>query len=114
MDRFFKIVLSIIFFFSMLHFAMADRGVGKRNKNRIVLNISTTLPLRNSIQFNLKSGLQYKGSLLTSQQTIGNSIINTSIITYEKGNTIYIIPFKHKIIMPEMSQGYTGLKFIIH
>jgi hypothetical protein len=115
MSRFSKTVLSLtVLLFCISHFAIADRGVGKRNKNKVILNINTPFSLRNSIQFNLKSGLKYKGSLMTNQQTIGSSIMNTSIITYEKGNTTYIIPYKHQVIMPETSSGYSGLKFIIY
>lgn len=116
MNRFSKTVLSItMLLLSTSHFAMADRGAGKKNKNtnKVALNINTSYNLRNSIAFNLKSGLTYKGSLLVDQQSLGNSILNNSIITYQKGNTTYIIPFKHKIAMPEITQGYTGLKLII-
>lgn len=93
--------------------AFADRGSGKKNKNRVLLNIASITSLKNGNSFNLKSGLSYKGSLLATHQTMGNSIMNNSIVTYQKGNTTYIIPYKHKIVMPEMRQGYTGVKVII-
>jgi hypothetical protein len=113
MNRFFKTILPLTLLVLAVHFAMADRGVGKKNKTKVLLNIATPSSLRNSISFNLKSGLTYKGSLLAGQQTIGSSIMNSSIITYEKGNTIYIIPYKHTIVMPDSHAGYTGIKFII-
>lgn len=116
MNRFSKTVLSIVMLlFCTSHIAMADRGAGKKSKNtnKVALNINTPYNLRNSIAFNLKSGLTYKGSLLVGQQSAGSSVLNNSIVTYQKGNTTYIIPFKHKITMPEISQGYTGLKLII-
>ena len=113
MNRFSKILLSIAVLFCIGNAAIADRGAGRKNKTKIVLNISTPSTLRNSISFNLKSGLIYKGSLLTSQQTLGNYMMNSSIVTYQKGNTIYIIPYKQRIIMPEMRQGYAGFKLIL-
>jgi hypothetical protein len=39
--------------------------------------------------------------------------MSTTLVSYQKGNTIYIIPYKQKIIMPEVKPGYTGMKLII-
>jgi len=106
-------LLTIALLFSIVQVAVADRGIGKKNKNKTILNIVTPSNLRNSIAFNLKSGLSYKGSLLTNTTTIGNSIIANSLVTYQKGNITYIIPYKHKIAIPDIQQGYTGMKLII-
>ena len=93
--------------------AWADRGVGRKSKNKTILNITAPSNIRNSMAFNIKSGLSYKGSLLNTHQTIGSSIMNTSVVTYQKGNTTYIIPYKNKITVAEIRQGYTGMKIII-
>jgi hypothetical protein len=114
MDKFIKKTFAIALLFSMTSVAFADKGAGKKNKNKFLLNINTNNnSLRNSIALNLKSGLKYKGSLLTSQQNSGNSLISSSVVTYQKGNTVYILPYKNKIIMPDYKQGYTGMKLII-
>jgi len=114
MNTFIKKSLAMVVLFGMAAVAFADRGVGKKNKSKVLLNISTPSTLRNSIAANLKTGLMYKGSLLSSQLSVGNnSIMNNSIVTYQKGNTVYIIPYKRKIVMPDISQGYTGMKLII-
>ena len=114
MNTYTKKLLTICLLFSFTQMAMADRGMGKRNKNKSILNIATpTVSLRNSIGFNLKSGLKYSGSLLTTSETFSSSMITNSIVTYQKGNTTYIIPYKHKIIIPELKQGYAGMKLII-
>jgi hypothetical protein len=66
-----RTLLSLTFLFCTTHAAIADRGAGKKTKtNKITLNITTPSSLRGSISFNLKSGLTYKGSLLTSHQTL--------------------------------------------
>jgi hypothetical protein len=39
--------------------------------------------------------------------------MNNSLITYQKGNTTYIIPYKSKITVPDIQPGYTGMKIII-
>lgn len=92
--------------------SFADRGIGKKSKTKVLLNINTNNTFRNSISFNLKAGLKYKGSLLSNTQQT-NSLTSTELVTYQKGNSIYIVPYKQKVIVPEIRQGYTGLKLII-
>jgi hypothetical protein len=108
-----KIILGIVILSSIAINALADRGIGKKSKSTASLNISTSGSLRSSISINLKSGLKYKGSLLTSQQSDGKTILKNTLLTYKKGNTVYIIPHKQVVAVPEMSQGYTGMKLII-
>ena len=108
-----KILLVIITLSGVAFSALADKGIGKKNKTKVSLNINTSNSLRNSISLNLKSGLKYTGSLLVNQQSEGNSILSNTLLTYQKGNTVYIIPHKQIIAVPEMRQGYTGMKLII-
>lgn len=114
MAIFSKKMLSIVLLFSLAQVALADRGVGKKNKSKSILNIvATNASLRNSIGFNLRTGLNYKGSLCFSTKTATNSVLATTLVTYQKGNITYVIPYSKKIIMPEMHQGYTGMKVIL-
>jgi len=113
MNRFTKKLLALTMLFSVVVEAWADKGIGRKSKNKTILNISAPSNLKNSLSFNIKSGLSYKGSLLNNRQTVGSAVMNTSIVTYQKGNTTYIIPYKTKITVAEMSQGYTGMKIII-
>ena len=113
MKKITKMVLVVSVLAGMAFSALADRGIGKKSKSKVELNISTTGGLRNSISLNLKAGLKYTGSLLTKQQFTGSSIYNNTLVTYQKGNTVYIIPSKQMVAVPEMKQGYTGLKLII-
>lgn len=114
MNRFTKKLLAVTMLFSIGANAWADRGIGRKSKNKTVLNITAPTTIKNSIAFNLKSGLSYKGSLLmTKKILVNNAIINTSVVTYQKGNTTYIIPYKNKITVTEVGKGYTGMKIII-
>ena len=102
------IVLLISF---VTYVALADRG-GFGRKNKIHFNIITLSSLKSSIGFNLKSGLSYKGTTIINHQQVGNSIFTNSIVSYQKGNTIYILPYKQKVLI----QSYTpasGYKLII-
>ena len=93
--------------------ALADGGISKKSKSKATLNISTPTILRNSVSLNLRSGVRYTGSLMINQYNAGNSIINNTLVTYQKGNTVYIIPYKQKLLMPEIKPGYTGMKLIL-
>lgn len=108
-----KIILIVLMLSSIGFSAMADKGIGKKNKSKVTLNINTGNSLRNSISVNLKSGLKYTGSLLVNQQINGTSYLSNTLLTYQKGNTVYIIPHKQIIAVPEIKQGYTGMKLII-
>lgn len=107
----FKKSLMIVMLSSIALITFADKGVGKKSRAKTTLNISTKSTLKTSIAANIKTGLTYKGSLLSSYKS-KSGIVN-NLVTYQKGNTTYIIPYKHKYVMPEMRQGYTGVKFII-
>jgi hypothetical protein len=108
-----KMILVVVMLSGIAFSALADKGIGKKSKAKVSLNITTTNSLRNSISLNLKTGLKYTGSLLVNQQSTGNSIMSNTLVTYQKGNTVYIIPHRQVIAMPEMRQGYTGMKLII-
>ena len=108
-----KMMLIILMFSGIGFSAMADKGIGKKNKSKANLNITTGNSLRNSISLNLKTGLKYTGSLLVNQQVAGKSLLTNTLLTYQKGNTVYIIPHKQIIAVPDVKQGYTGMKLII-
>lgn len=113
MNTFTKKLLAVGILFSIVAEALADRGVGKKSKNKATLNIIAPSNLNNSVGFNIKSGLNYTGSLKNTRKSIGSVILNSTLVTYQKGNTTYIIPYKNKITIAEMKQGYTGMKVII-
>jgi len=112
MNKFTKSIIAVVILFSITNQALADRGIGRKSKNKATLNIAPA-NIRNYISLNLNAGLSYKGSFLNTRKIVGNSIINNSISTFQKGNTTYILPYKNKITVAEISQGYTGVKIII-
>ncbi len=113
MTQFTKSMLILVLLSTSMVYSFADRGMRKKSKNRVTLNISTNNTFKNNLSFNLKTGLKYKGNLFAGVQQENNTLIATNLLTYQKGNTVYIIPNKQKIIVPEIKQGYTGMKLII-
>lgn len=111
MNRYVKIAMGVLVACSVWFLAAADRG-GFIKKNKTHLNIPLKGSLKNSIAFNLKSGISYKGSFLLNTQQVGSTYVSDAFISYKKGNTIYILPYKQKILIPEYTQK-DGYKLII-
>lgn len=113
-----KTIVKILFLFfvgiGVCNTAFADRGVGKKSKGKLSLNVNMSNGFKPNLYLNLKSGLSYKGSLLANSpySNSQNGYYN-SFVTYQKGNTTYVIPYKQKVIVPETRQGYAGMKLII-
>jgi hypothetical protein len=114
MERFIKKATIILALVSVTTVVFADRGTGKKAKARTTLNINSgNTSLKSSILSNIKSGLSYKGSFLATRQVNNSVITDNTLMTYQKGNTTYIIPYKNKLAIPDMRQGYAGVKLII-
>ena len=111
MSKIFKIALLAGILVGSMLTSFADRGINKKNRNRVSLNVNTHNSFSRSLAFNLKAGLKYKGSLTISSSPVSFSA--NSVISYQKGNSIYILPVKQKVFVSELKQGYTGMKLII-
>ena len=111
-----KKISKILFVLILVSFtgtiATADRGSFGKKKNKIQLNIVTFNTLKKSIPFNLKSGLTFRGSNILNSEQVGNAFFNTTLISYKKGNTVYLLLYKQKVLIPEYSAS-TGSKLII-
>ena len=111
MKQTFKILLIAILVCGSVLSSFADRGLRKKSRSHIALNITTEHGFKNNVSLNLKNGLKYKGMLLSSSES--DNFSNISFLKYyQKGNTLYILPPKQKILSTELKQGYTGLKLI--
>ena len=77
--------------------ALASMGGGKnKSKNNSSVRPDIT-PIRTTNGFTLKAGPNYRGSMILGQDK-NNAIISfNSIVTYQKGNTTYILPYKYKL-----------------
>jgi hypothetical protein len=94
-------------------FSFADRGVRKKSKTSIILNIASNNTFKNTLAFNLKTGLKYNTTLLNSSRIGNSNLLTKSIYSYQKGNTYYVVSRPQKSIVADYKQGYTGFKLII-
>jgi hypothetical protein len=91
----------------------ADRGLRRKSKNRVTLNIATENSFNNSLSINLKTGMKYKGLLFSGTPLNNPNFYYGNVRQYQKGNTIYLVPSKPQMLTPEVKQGYTGLKLVL-
>jgi|SRR4029079_4425722 len=76
---------------------------GKTPKNRSLLTNENFAIIRGS--FSLKSNYNFRGSQVINQK---NEYINlNTVVTYQKGNTTYIVPLKKKIFITTQNAGFT-------
>jgi hypothetical protein len=115
MKKAFRILLITTALTGVLLPSFADRGIGKK-KNKVILNIKTPTTFASSLKFNLRNGMKYTGSSLLKPlgitKTTALNSFNT-LVTYQKGKSIYIVPMKQKVLVADVKQGYTGAKLII-
>lgn len=111
MKKIARISLLLSLLIGQMYISFADRGIGKR-KARIMLNIKVPASFNSSLVYNLKNGMKYTGSLINTNFNTVSGNQNT-LITYQKGNSVYILPYKQKILVADVKQGFAGTKLII-
>ncbi len=79
-----------------LTFASKGGGGDKKKAPAFPFKSSFT-PIRTTNGFTLKAGPAYTGSYLLGQETTQNYISLNTITTYQKGNTIFVLPYKYKV-----------------
>jgi hypothetical protein len=85
-------------------FTFASIG-GDKNKSKNSSLQSGFTPIRTSRGFTLKEGLSYRGSMILKQEKSPNFISYNSLVTYQKGNSTYILPNKYRVsLTPEVNK----------
>ena len=92
-------------------FALASMGGGgNKSKDKTVKPEFT--PIRTTNGFTLKAGPMYRGSFSIGQEKSKNLVSLNSVVTYQKGNTIYILPCKYKVQTSVTSQAASSLQLL--
>src|SRR5882672_6116637 len=87
-----------------LTFASKGGGGDKKSSNKIPLK-TEFVPIRTTGTFTLKAGPSYTGSFLLGQEKTKSYISINSLVTYQKGNSIFIIPNTYKVNTPVLMDG---------
>jgi hypothetical protein len=86
--------LACMLMLSIVALSVASSG-GKKKKGSAVEPAFT--PLRSSGGFTLKSSPAYSGSHLLSTARNKEFTLYNSVVTYQRGNTIYVLPSQVKM-----------------
>ena len=78
-----------------LSFASKGGGGEKKAANSPLKTNFT--PIRTTNYFTLKAGPTFGGSTLVSTEKKANHVSFNTLVTYEKGNMMYIMPYRYTI-----------------
>lgn len=102
LNIFWKVIgrkLAVILLIAVSAFAsFATLGEGNKKSGRStssLLSSRTTKPG----SFTLRSGYTYRGNQVITAQTQKKYINLNTTVTYQKGNTTYIVPLKKKVVL---------------
>jgi hypothetical protein len=91
--------------------AFASKGGGGDKKDTKLKSEFT--PIRSLNAFTLKSNPMYSGSYTITHDRENNSLSVNAFMTYQKGNSIYILPYKYKVNASAFTTGSkTNLQFL--
>lgn len=72
----------------------------------------THKPVYNYKLFSLKTGYNYRGNnIFGHQKTENKYVTQNTLITYEKGNTTYILPMKKKLVLNTIKFNSTPVRY---
>ena len=77
---------------------VSDTSESKKVTEKYSLKNLSSLSHKSSTFRDLKSSLLYKG--LTVSSSISAGLGQTNYLKYNKGNITYVIPYRHKVILP--------------
>jgi len=90
-----------------LTFGSTGGGGGNRNSSLSFNKDFTTI--RTTGGFTLKAGPMYRGSQLLNMQKQKDVVLLKSVVTYQKGNTTFILPYQYKMAKPAMKSNLNAV-----
>ena len=111
-----KKTITSLFLTGLAVFAIASMGGGGNKSKNKTVKVDVT-PIRTTNGFTLRSGVNYHGSMIFGQERSNSLISYNSVVTYQKGNTTYILPYRYRLqtnVLPKSSLQTFNLKLKIH
>ncbi len=101
--KFKKLMIALVLV-GATHISMGSfTGTSEKKSNSLysLKNFNRNFYKSNS-PFSLRAGFEYKGSRILSQKKEANGDITfNTMMRFEKGNTTYIYPYTHKVVVPK-------------
>jgi hypothetical protein len=83
---------------------LGDKGKTPKTNHSFLSNQNFTV---NTSSFSLKSNYNFRGNQIINPATTTEFINLNTVLTYQKGNTTYMVPLKKKIFITTASAGFT-------
>lgn len=93
-----KIATAVLVTASLAAFATLGDGGGKKGLNNFTSK-NFTLSSKN---FSLRSGYNYRSNNLFTLSTPQKFIMLNTVITYQKGNSTYVLPLRKKVLLDKV------------
>ena len=81
--------------FAVTALAFASKGGGDKKKHHELENNFT--PINAASSFTLKKSPLYSGSIVSFHPQADNRVNLNAMITYQRGNTTFILPYQYKV-----------------
>jgi len=102
---------------AMVILTFGSSGGGGGDKNRSLINFKKDFTtIRTTGGFTLKAGPSYGGSQLLNVQKQKDVVLLNTVVTYQKGNTTFILPYKYRMAKPVAKSNLSvfDVKFNLH
>ena len=98
-----KLITAVLISASVAAFATLGDGSKDKGKRTTPKNLLSIKPYPyNFKSFSLRSGYNYRGSTVFNNAPQHKYIVLNTVVTYEKGNTTYILPLKKKVLLDKI------------
>jgi hypothetical protein len=96
----FKIALVATFLFALINAASSSNFNSGKTKKKHSSRSALTFNMHNkSLNLSLSNGFYLKGGMSFSKNLKTDMIINMNSLYFQKGNSIYVIPMKQKVVL---------------
>jgi hypothetical protein len=89
--------LICVLMIAVVGFAIASKGGGGDNKKAAMPLKTNFVPIRTTNGFTLKAGPSYSGSMIIGAEKTREYVSFSTLVTYQKGNSFYIMPHTYRI-----------------
>lgn len=99
-----KMIVALLFV-GVTHIAMGSFTGSSDNKSKSqfsLKNFNKTF-YKSSTPFSIMAGYQLKGIQVINKKTDNGTNTFNSVIKFERGNSTYIYPYKHKVSVPKFA-----------
>ena len=107
-----KIIRTVSFsamLFAVVAIAFASKGGGDKKKNVTFKN--DFVPIRTTNGFTLRNGVSFNGSHFLNTEKNTKTFSYNTVVTYQKGNTVFIMPYKYKVNIGPVSTAVPKSNF---